>query len=48
MDKLIYEPIVDHLPAVTTVDDLRKLYDRLRPLFTEEEQMEKVIQIREE
>ena len=45
MDKITYEPITDHFPSEYTVEDLRNLYIKLRPLFTEADRTEKVIQI---
>ena len=48
MNKLTYEPIVDTCPTGYTVEDLRKLYDILRPLFADEERPEKIIQIKDE
>lgn len=48
MNKLSYEPIVDTFPLSYTVEDLRSLYLKLRPLFAEEESEEKIIQIKGE
>ena len=45
MDKITYEPISENFPSEYTVDDLRRLYMKLRPLFTEDDRTEKVIQI---
>lgn len=48
MNKLTYEPIVDIFPFSYTIEDLRSLYIKLRPLFEREEPTEKIIQIKDE
>ena len=48
MDKITYEPIIDQFPAGFTLEDLRRLYIKLHPLFTEDVRQDKVIQINEE
>lgn len=48
MDKITYEPIVDYLPNLYTIEDLRNVYFKLRPLFADEEREVKIIQIQDE
>ncbi|MFN0278979.1 MAG: hypothetical protein ACKVRN_10290 [Pyrinomonadaceae bacterium] len=48
MNKLTYEPIVDTFPPSYTVEDLRSLYIKLQPLFSEEQREEKIIQIKDQ
>ena len=46
MDKITYEPLPENFPSEYTVEDLRRLYMKLQPLFTEDDRNERVIQIR--
>ncbi len=50
MNKITYEPIIDSFPFAYTVEDLRKVYLRLRPIFEREEsaEPERVIQIQDQ
>ena len=48
MNKITYEPIVDNFLCINTIEDLRELYVKLRPLFAKEEQEVKIIQIKDE
>lgn len=48
MNKITYEPIIDNFVSIYSIEDLRKLYVKLRPLFAEDEQEVKVIQIKDE
>jgi|CXWL01.1.fsa_nt_gi hypothetical protein len=50
MNKITYEPIIDSFPFSYTVEDLRNVYLRLRPIFEREEtpETEKIIQVQDE
>ena len=43
--QITYEPIADDFPSGYTVEDLRNIYIKLRPLFTEPDRPERVIHI---